>query len=222
MAKAFYLFLLFIFPSFLFAQETTTLRISVSLFKQQWRSNPTVATPVDFAKITLINRLTPDTIIVRTDEQGFYRFDSIPSGYYYIKAEREGCQPSSYYPIKVADDIPVYLGLVHVIDRGSLRHIEQPGTLVVNVFEYKQWMMSPAPDTRIENAKVTVTNRETSEVFILYTTSQNSVVIENLPPGNYLVSAEKGGYQSSSTYPVYAGKDSPVSIYLVKSVVNVK
>lgn len=218
--KSFYLFLLFIFPSLLQAQENTRLNIRVIVFEQHWKFDLTIPKWIDSTKITLINRRTSDTTIIFTGENGYCRLDSIPEEGYYLKAEKEGYQSSCYYPVKAGTG-PFIISLIPSIDRSSLKDVQREGALVINVCEFKQvteYNPRPEPATRIKDAKVTVTNRETSENFIIYTTDQDSVLLENLPPGNYLVSVEKDGYQPSGYYPVIANIESPLSICLVRSI----
>ena len=117
MMKAFYLFLLFIFPSFLFAQEVPQIRLVVVQFQHIYMHELVRLTTIDSVKITLVNKATSDTTIVYTNEDGYFYFECAAHDIYYVTAEKEGYQTSNCYPLKTNNTTPFYFHLVPIIEK---------------------------------------------------------------------------------------------------------
>ncbi len=155
--------------------------------------------------LSLVNVYSvPPTSYVKTDESGNYVIQTVEPGQYQVVAAKIGFDTISV-------DVTVSAGAVTVADfilvsqnsKDSVKYGQISGA----IFNSKTF----TPIDKVNLVTVPATSSITSDNFGKY-------VFENVLPGEYIIKAEKAGFDTTSvSVTVFAGKIAEADIYLTES-----
>lgn len=143
---------------------------------------------------------SPATSSVSTDSQGHYSIADIPGGQYAVTGTKSGYTP---YTVSVS----VVGGQTTTADITMTRPVSTSGSI-------RGQVRTAAGDTLIAGASV-VTSPPTASII---TDAQGRYVIPEVQPGQYIVTATKGGYDPSTiNVSVVAGQATTADVLMTRT-----